>query len=126
MLPLSSPGASNSESKWVNLATYLQPIGCSANVSFLFPHLPLVAALDAAAASGFRTVELLDPYVLPPSQLEFALKQAGLRVERRTAPLASAIEAGRLAYEGGLMETRDMAAPSTPVAGTPFFDLERP
>jgi thiazole synthase len=39
---------------------------------------------------------------------------------------ASAIEAGRLAYEAGLMEMRDMAAPSTPVAGTPFFDLERP
>ena len=26
----------------------------------------------------------------------------------------------------GLMEVRDMAAPSTPVAGTPFFDLDRP
>ena len=38
---------------------------------------------------------------------------------------AAAIEAGRTAYEAGLMEMRDMAAPSTPVAGTPFFDLER-
>jgi thiazole synthase len=36
---------------------------------------------------------------------------------------AGAIEAGRLGYEAGLMEMRDMAAPSTPVAGTPFFDL---
>ena len=31
----------------------------------------------------------------------------------------------RIAYEAGLMEVRDMAAPSTPVAGTPFFDLDR-
>jgi thiazole synthase len=44
---------------------------------------------------------------------------------RMARAFASAIEAGRIAYEAGLMETRDMAAPSTPVAGTPFFDLER-
>jgi thiazole synthase len=35
---------------------------------------------------------------------------------------SAAIEAGRTAYEAGLMEMRDMARPSTPVAGTPFFD----
>jgi thiazole synthase len=34
---------------------------------------------------------------------------------------ALAIEAGRLGWEAGLMESRDMAEPSTPVAGTPFF-----
>jgi thiazole synthase len=38
---------------------------------------------------------------------------------------ALAIEAGRSAFEAGLMEMHDMAVPSTPVAGTPFFDLER-
>jgi thiazole synthase len=36
---------------------------------------------------------------------------------------ALAIEAGRDAYRAGLMEPRDMAEPSTPVAGTPFFDV---
>jgi thiazole synthase len=36
---------------------------------------------------------------------------------------AKAIEAGRTAFEAGLMEMRDMAQPSTPIAGTPFFDL---
>jgi thiazole synthase len=36
---------------------------------------------------------------------------------------AGAIEAGRIAYEAGIMEMRDMAEPSTPVADTPFFDL---
>ena len=39
---------------------------------------------------------------------------------------AKAIEAGRAAYEAGLMGMRDMAQPSTPVAGTPFFDLGTP
>ena len=31
------------------------------------------------------------------------------------------VEAGRTAYEAGLMEARDFASPSTPVAGTPFW-----
>jgi thiazole synthase len=44
---------------------------------------------------------------------------------RMAGAFAAAVDAGRTAYESGLMETRDMAAPSTPVAGTPFFDLDR-
>src|SRR5919198_1534783 len=31
------------------------------------------------------------------------------------------IEAGRAAYEAGLMQARDFASPSTPVVGTPFW-----
>jgi thiazole synthase len=42
---------------------------------------------------------------------------------RMARAFAGAIEAGRLGYEAGLMPMRDMAEPSTPVAGTPFFDL---
>ncbi len=37
---------------------------------------------------------------------------------------AQAIAAGRSAFQSGLMVQRDMAQPSTPVAGTPFFDLD--
>jgi thiazole synthase len=44
---------------------------------------------------------------------------------RMRAAFAAAIEAGRAAYEAGLMEVRDMAVPSTPLAGTPFFDLDK-
>jgi thiazole synthase len=40
------------------------------------------------------------------------------------AAFAAAVTAGRLGYEAGLLPPRDMAVPSTPVAGTPFFDLE--
>jgi thiazole synthase len=45
---------------------------------------------------------------------------------RMARAFAMAIDAGRAAYEAGLMEMRDMAVPSTPVAGTPFFDLGKP
>ena len=44
---------------------------------------------------------------------------------RMARAFAGAIEAGRMAFEAGLMQIRDMAAPSTPVAGTPFFDLDK-
>lgn len=43
---------------------------------------------------------------------------------RMAAAFAAAVTAGRLGYEAGLMLPRDMAVPSTPVAGTPFFDIE--
>jgi thiazole synthase len=36
-----------------------------------------------------------------------------------------AIAAGRSAYLAGVMEARDMASPSTPLAGTPFFELDQ-
>ena len=38
---------------------------------------------------------------------------------------ACAIQAGRLGFEAGLIKPRDMASPSTPVAGTPFFKIDR-
>ncbi len=34
---------------------------------------------------------------------------------------AQAVEAGRAAYESGLIQPRDMATPSTPTLGTPFW-----
>lgn len=34
---------------------------------------------------------------------------------------AKAIEAGRLGYESGIMQTRDFATPSTPILGKPFW-----
>lgn len=43
---------------------------------------------------------------------------------RMASAFAGAITAGRIGYEAGLMPVRDMAVPSTPVAGTPFFDLD--
>lgn len=44
---------------------------------------------------------------------------------RMASAFAGAITAGRAGYGAGLMPVRDMAVPSTPVVGTPFFDLDR-
>ncbi len=38
---------------------------------------------------------------------------------------ADAVDAGRLAYEAGPMSPREMASPSTPVMGTPFWHQEQ-
>jgi thiazole synthase len=45
---------------------------------------------------------------------------------RMAAAFASAIESGRAAYEAGLIGPSERAHPSTPVAGTPFFEFEPP
>jgi thiazole synthase len=44
---------------------------------------------------------------------------------RMACAFGQAISAGRLAHLAGVMEPRDMATPSTPLAGTPFFDLDQ-
>lgn len=41
--------------------------------------------------------------------------------EMMAQAFADAVRAGRMAYEGGIMEKRDMASPSTPTMGTPFW-----
>ena len=64
-----------------------RPILCSANVAFLFPGRPLVLALEAAAAAGFRTVELLDPYVIEPKTLAAALGRLELTVDLMNLPM---------------------------------------
>ena len=86
-----------------------------------FPDIPLVVDAGIGAPShAAHAMEIGYDAVL----LNTAVAKAGDPV-RMAAAFASAIDAGRAAYESGLMEMRDMAQPSTPVAGTPFFDLGR-
>ncbi|MCO7223869.1 thiazole synthase [Pleionea sp. CnH1-48] len=53
--------------------------------------------------------------------LNTAVAQASDPVKMATA-FRYAMEAGRHAYEGGIMPERDLAAPSTPTLGTPFWN----
>ncbi len=81
------------------------PLGAAALAGTTFPidrHYVAVAALKALADEG-----AIKPAVVADAIAKYK------------------IDAGRAAFEAGLMEMRDMAEPSTPVAGTPFFDLER-
>jgi thiazole synthase len=84
-----------------------------------FPGVPLVIDAGIGAPShAALAMEMGYDAVL----LNTAVAKAGDPV-RMAAAFAKAIESGRAAFEAGLIEPRDMAQPSTPVAGTPFFDL---
>ncbi len=85
-----------------------------------FPAVPLVVDAGIGAPShAALAMEMGYDAIL----LNTAVAKAGDPVAMARA-FAGAIDAGREAYRSGLMETRDMAAPSTPVAGTPFFEFE--
>lgn len=87
-----------------------------------FPDLPLVVDAGIGAPShAAEAMEMGYDAVL----LNTAVAKAGDPV-RMAEAFAKSLEAGRAAFESGLMEKRDMAQPSTPVAGTPFFDLGAP
>ena len=84
-----------------------------------FPELPLVVDAGIGAPShAAEAMEMGYDAVL----LNTAVAKAGDPV-RMAEAFAKALEAGRAAFESGLMEPREMASPSTPVAGTPFFDI---
>jgi thiazole synthase len=83
------------------------------------PGVPLV--IDAGIGAPSQAAEAME-MGYDAVLLNTAVAKAGDPV-RMAAAFAKAIEAGRAAYEAGLMGMRDMASPSTPVAGTPFFDL---
>ena len=87
-----------------------------------FPDIPLV--IDAGIGTPSHAAEAME-MGYDAVLLNTAVAKAA-DPERMAAAFAKAIEAGRAAYEAGLMGERDMAEPSTPVAGTPFFDLGKP
>lgn len=85
-----------------------------------FPNTPLIVDAGIGAPShAAQAMEMGYDGIL----LNTAVAKAGDPAKMALA-FAKGIEAGRLAYESGLMEPRDMASPSTPVAGTPFFQLD--
>jgi thiazole synthase len=86
-----------------------------------FPDLPLI--VDAGVGAPSHAAEVME-MGYDGVLLNTAIAKAGDPAKMAVA-FAKAIEAGRLAFEAGLLEPRDMAAPSTPVAGTPFFKIDR-
>jgi thiazole synthase len=87
-----------------------------------FPDVPLI--IDAGIGAPSQAAQALE-MGYDAILLNTAISTAVDPVLMARA-FASAIEAGRMAFEAGLMQVRDMAVPSTPVAGTPFFDLDKP
>lgn len=83
-----------------------------------FPKVPLV--IDAGIGLPSHAAQAME-MGYDAIMLNTAVAKAGDPVAMARA-FAAATDAGRMAYEADPMETRDMAAPSTPVAGTPFWN----
>jgi thiazole synthase len=85
-----------------------------------FPGVPLVVDAGIGAPShAAQAMELGFDAVLLNTAVAKAADPVGM-----ARAFARGVEAGRAAFVSGLMEARDMASPSTPVAGTPFFSLD--
>jgi hydroxypyruvate isomerase len=54
-------------------------IRLAANISTLFPDLPFLDRIDAAAAAGFRAIECQFPYAVTPGQIAARLQMHGLQ-----------------------------------------------
>ena len=82
-----------------------------------FPDIPLV--VDAGLGAPSHAAEVME--------LGYDAVLLNTAIAKAADPIAMAnafrlgVEAGRTAYEAGLMEARDFASPSTPVIGTPFW-----
>jgi thiazole synthase len=85
-----------------------------------FPDIPLV--VDAGLGAPSQAAEVME-MGYDAVLLNTAIAKAG-DPAKMAGGFAKAVEAGRLAFEAGLIEPRDMATPSTPVAGTPFFKID--
>ena len=86
-----------------------------------FPDTPLI--VDAGIGAPSHAAEAME-MGFDGILLNTAVAKAHDSVAMATA-FAKAIEAGRLAYRAGIMPPRDMASPSTPVAGLAFLDAAR-
>jgi len=85
-----------------------------------FPGIPLVVDAGIGAPShAAQAMEMGYDAVLLNTAVAKAADPVGM-----ARAFAQGVIAGRCAFEAGLMEARDMAAPSTPVAGTPFFSFD--
>ena len=85
-----------------------------------YPDTPLI--IDAGIGTPSHASEAME-MGYDAVLLNTAVAKAGDPVKMAEA-FAKAVEAGRLAFEAGLIEPCDMASPSTHVAGTPFFKID--
>ncbi len=83
----------------------------AANLGYLFTDRPLLGRIDAAAASGFKAIELQFPYDVPASQVKEAIVRNKLTVLGiNTPPGAGDGEFGLAAIPGREREFQDVFA----------------
>ena len=83
-----------------------------------FPDTPLI--IDAGLGLPSQAAQAME-FGYDAVLLNTAVAKAGKPLAMAAA-FALAIQAGRMAFEAGPIEPRDMAAPSSPVIGTPFWN----
>ena len=82
-----------------------------------FPDVPMVVDAGLGAPShAAQAMELGYDAVLLNTAIAKAADPVGMAKAFRFA-----VDAGRAGFKAGLMEPRDLASPSTPVVGTPFW-----
>ncbi|MXY55811.1 MAG: TIM barrel protein [Gammaproteobacteria bacterium] len=81
----------------------------AANVSTMFPDLPVAERFGAARAIGFEAVEYLFPYAEGPGEIRRRLRETGVRMILLNTPLgdASAGERGLAAVPGRQADFKD-------------------
>ncbi|MDE0661553.1 MAG: TIM barrel protein [Gammaproteobacteria bacterium] len=81
----------------------------AANVSTMFPDLPVAERFGAARAIGFEAVEYLFPYAESPGEIRRRLSETGVRIILLNTPLgdASAGERGLAAVPGRQADFKD-------------------
>ncbi len=67
----------------------------AANISTMFPELPLLERIDAAADAGFSAVEVQFPYAVPAQRFAEKLQQVGMRWVLFNAPPGNAEQGER-------------------------------
>lgn len=67
----------------------------SANLGFLWPQLPLLERIDAAAKAGFRACEFHHPYAVPADELRARCERAGIKILGVNTPLGDAAKGER-------------------------------
>jgi thiazole synthase len=86
-----------------------------------FPDMPLI--VDAGLGKPSHAMEAMElgyNGILINSAVALAQDPAAM-----ARAFALAVEAGRLGYEAGVMQERELASPSTPTVGTPFWHQTR-
>lgn len=99
----------------------------SANLGFLWQDRPLLERIDAAAAAGFRAVELHWPYDVPPEQVRARCDDRGVALLALNTPIDRARgEIGLAALPGREADFRtgfDRAAAYARDAGAPALHV---
>lgn len=72
----------------------------SANLGHLYVEYPLIERVGAAAKSGFKAIELQQPYEIAPSAMKAEIEKHGLTILNINSPPSAAGEGGLAALAG--------------------------